>query len=1232
MDRMASEDFDYGPSAEQEETYARTGMLLGYEGQELRDYVKERVDNAINRYERQLARRDAWNREYSNSAQTNNGQNTERPVGLERIKSELPILRNGDDIETFFTNFDNFLRLNEVQEKDKKLYFERAIQSHARVTRIYQEAPDDEKYDEIKEDILQRFSLTMEDYRKKYRNEHVSFDNAKELWNKLSYWERKWLQAAGADEVRNVRDLYLKEQYLKVVSPALRVKLLEIDFYTKPIKEGLDIAQGFLNGLRDRFGNKTNWQNRPMNRETQSGRWHKQFEEYKDNVVKCYACGKFGHYKNECRENKGRGTPIDGVRPKSELKCFKCGLKGHFSTECRSKNWREHPDNREKGKHAYSAKHRTDIHDSSRKAVRKLNTNNLEVDQEVHDPKSAEFPEEMGMLCERKVKVLRDTGCNVIMVRTDIVPKDCLRNEFTNIVVANGNELRAQKAIVWLRTSYFSQITKVWCVKNLAWDVVFGNVKGISKQMDTGVKQQGVSVCQENEGTVEKNRNILSTEGSGEVTPEVRIEETASRVNETEEVYPEQEDRIKNEGTEEANSTEVNVEEEIEFEKSGEVISSEEMTESQKNNCLVVTRAQSQREKLSPVAIKVKHLPKWENIEINTETLIKMQREDESLEQCWINAGKNGYAVKDGVLVRSYDREDLMQVVLPKPLRETVMSMAHESLLSGHMGKARTTKRITAHFYWPRCTSDIKNFVRSCDICQKMTKTGRNRAPLIPVPVVGVPFQKVAIDLIGPLIPSARKHVYILTIVDYASKYPEAMPLKKGNAIEVAEALLNVFSRVGFPKEIVHDQGSNFMSNTMQELFRLSGMRSINTTVYHAMSNGSVERMNATLESMLRKLIDEEAKDWDRLLQPLLFAYREAPNESTGFSPFELIFAHSVRGPLYLLKNKWVPEKHNLDTDVFTHVMNMREKVRECLKIAGKNQEKAKAKQKRLYDRGCHMNNIHVGDRVLLLLPTSTNKLFAAWKGPFTVVSRRNAVDYIVRHDDGKEKTYHINMLKKYYVREEQVEEKKKSEDIKVANVAMEVKNEEEELDILHYDYREGGSNIKDVQLGTSLGKRDQERFGELIQRYESVFSDKPGLTNLTEHEIELIDDMPVYSQAYNIPIALRTKVEEELKEMINEGIIRKSHSSWASPVVVIPKDDGSVRICLDMRKVNQKVKCDPFPMPRIEEILQKVGGSKYLTRVDLSKGFWQIPVKEDHRKYTAFVVNGKHYECNRVP
>src|SRR5215469_13412387 len=366
---MAMEEVVYNLNAEQEERYLKNGMMAGLQGQELLDYAKERMEKAEERYERQMVRGDAGRREYSNSTQSNNGQSTERPFGVERIKSELPILRNGDDIETFITNFDNFLTLNEVQEKDKKLYFERAIQSHVRVTRIYQEAPDDEKYDEIIEDILQRFSLTMEDYRKKYRSEHVSFENAKELWNKLNYWERKWLQAAGAEEVRDVRDLYLKEQYLRVVSPALRVKLLEIDFYSKPIKEGLEIAQGFLNGLRDRFGSKANWQNKPMNRETQSGRWNKQFEEYKDSVVKCYACGKLGHYKNECRESKGRGNPNDEIRPKSEVKCFKCGMKGHFSTECKFKNWREHPDYREKGKHAYSAKHRSDIHDSNREAA-----------------------------------------------------------------------------------------------------------------------------------------------------------------------------------------------------------------------------------------------------------------------------------------------------------------------------------------------------------------------------------------------------------------------------------------------------------------------------------------------------------------------------------------------------------------------------------------------------------------------------------------------------------------------------------------------------------------------------------------------------------------------------------------------------------------------------------------------------------------------------------------------
>ena len=124
------------------------------------------------------------------------------------------------------------------------------------------------------------------------------------------------------------------------------------------------------------------------------------------------------------------------------------------------------------------------------------------------------------------------------------------------------------------------------------------------------------------------------------------------------------------------------------------------------------------------------------------------------------------------------------------------------------MGIAKTEERITSTFWWKGISADIQRFVRSCDVCQKTMPRGKVvRVPLGAMPIINEPFQRVAVDLIGPIAPmSDRGHRSILTIVDYGTRYPEAVPLKKTETVDIAEALLEVFSRVGFPKEILSDR------------------------------------------------------------------------------------------------------------------------------------------------------------------------------------------------------------------------------------------------------------------------------------------------------------------------------------------------------------------------------------------------------------------------------------------
>ena len=121
-------------------------------------------------------------------------------------------------------------------------------------------------------------------------------------------------------------------------------------------------------------------------------------------------------------------------------------------------------------------------------------------------------------------------------------------------------------------------------------------------------------------------------------------------------------------------------------------------------------------------------------------------------------------------------------------------------------------------------------------------------------------------------------------------RYPEAIPLRSIDAASVAEELVKVMARVGVPEEILTDQGSNFTSQLLAEVYRLLKIRPIRTTPYHPQTDGLVECFNQTLKAMLRRAVSAEGRDWDKLIPYLWFVYQEVPQTSTGFASFELLY------------------------------------------------------------------------------------------------------------------------------------------------------------------------------------------------------------------------------------------------------------------------------------------------------------------------------------------------------
>jgi len=182
--------------------------------------------------------------------------------------------------------------------------------------------------------------------------------------------------------------------------------------------------------------------------------------------------------------------------------------------------------------------------------------------------------------------------------------------------------------------------------------------------------------------------------------------------------------------------------------------------------------------------------------------------------------------------------------------------------------------------------------------------------PLGNMPIIDTPFDRVTVDLVGPIFPpTERGSKYILTMTDYATRYPEAVPLKDIQAETVAEALVNMFTRFGVPKEILSARGSQFLSAVTKEMCKLLSLKQLVTTSYHPICNGLIEKFNGTFKKMLRHVCAEKPKDWDRYIGPLLFTYREVKQDSLGYSPFELLYGRTVRGPMCILRELVTNEK-----------------------------------------------------------------------------------------------------------------------------------------------------------------------------------------------------------------------------------------------------------------------------------------------------------------------------------
>lgn len=654
----------------------------------------------------------------------------------------------------------------------------------------------------------------------------------------------------------------------------------------------------------------------------------------------------------------------------------------------------------------------------------------------------------------------------------------------------------------------------------------------------------------------------------------------------------------------------------------------------------VTTRLQAKKCVLKPLGVPETNADAGKEV-VTKEKLRSLQLQDQSLDKFRDmhdvkvkGLQEVSFEEKGGILYRVFKHprvnqgSPLRQVVVPASLRTHIMQVAHDSLLGGHLGKKKTIDRILSNFYWPGLNRDVTTFCKTCDICQKTVPKGTvHRVPLEKMPIIDVPFKRVAVDLVGPIDPPTEGgHRYILTLVDYATRYPEAVPLKKITTESVAEALVNMYTRFGVPEEVLSDMGSQFTSDCMREVSRLLGIRQLTTTPYHPICNGLVEKFNGTLKKMLRRLACDQPKQWNRYVDALLFAYREVPQESTGFSPFELLYGRTVRGPMNILRTLWTKDTDDVEVkNTYEYVFELRNKMEQTLQIAQEELRKSQTRYKHYYDRRSKKRTFQPGDEVLVLLPSNNNKLLMQWKGPYRVDSVVGTNDYRVIMK-GKTKTLHANLLKLYSKRQPTP-----SLDVLAgaSGITLEDDCEEDLLELPVFGPKETAQHVK---FGDDLPKDVEQKLKDLTHKYSAVFTDIPGTCRLVEHHINLTSDTPVRSKPYPIPYHMREKLKDDIDEMLRLGVIRESDSPYASPVVIVPKKDGTNRVCIDYRKLNRITIFDPTPMVSVEDLLSKLSQKHCFSKIDLTKGYWQIPVAVNDIPKTAFVTPDGSYEFLKMP
>ncbi len=911
------------------------------------------------------------------------------------------------------------------------------------------------------------------------------------------------------------------------------------------------------------------------------------FGGYGSGGISCFACGGKGHRSFECPKKSNElgsgGTSGSPSVIGTGIKCFTCGKEGHKSPDCPSK------------KVGGSVKRNFQLRKVS--VVRAGGRSGSIVKGKVNE-----------VVCS----ILLDTGAEIAMVPRSVVGDDCIDCGDVRVAGAVGEPVvfRSTKVVFEIAGRCVSRLSIVdnnersdsLCIfpvdlsnaEEVEWvskavieskakcessvNGEFTNKVNMLTRAQAAVERE-LDVC-DGDGSAEDLWCVIDDEESAGKDAEVVEEDGSASVVRGEDGSQQVSDRESVEEVDVGDGCEP-----VEFERLHECES--------EGDSLLCDLAKE----IGPMSVGTDGRD-WKEAILKDES-VRVWRE-------LADRSERGFKWVNGLLVRGMivDWEERNDVaVVPREFRKLVLSLGHEK--GGHLCADKVLKLIGKRFVWPGMAKDVLGHCRACPTCQVKSKHVPRRAPMVDRPLLSEPFEQVAVDIVGPLPKGKGGCRYLLTYICLATRWPEAVPLRSVTAKAVADGLWEIFSRTSIPEVILTDQGSQFMGRVMKSLCEWLSIERIRTSPYHPQSNGVVERMHGSLKAILGKSVESE-KDWVGFVSLALFVLRQMPHADSGHSPFDLVYGFRVRTPLDVLYHCLAEREDGEKLGICDWVGRMAERLDLMRDSAVLNMAVAKVRRKVYLDKGTKLRVFEKDELVLYRVPGRSSKLADSWEGPYVVLERKGEVNYKIGKVGAEKhsRVVHVNSLKKY--REEFCINR---------------------LDVVVDEQEEKGCVLEGVCEGY-----DDVCLQGLLVEFGDVFSESPGNTKVVELSIETEGKGPVRQAPYSVPLGIREKVAEELRELEQQGIIERSESHWASPLVPVRKPGGRVRLCVDYRRLNEITVKEPYFIPSLDEMVELVGGGKVLSKIDLSKGFHQVEVKPEDRDKTAFVCPFGKFRYRRMP